>query len=194
MPKAPPSSHLARIGDILAELNTPGGSTRQQVLKALSPTTDRDLDSEGVQTALKNGVKKGIFHQIGAARFFKAGHEPPPVPAAPSVVIDKDVEGSGAIATSGSVCVVSYEGRLQERVVRNGVSESLVFDKSARFKFTLGAGEVIKGWESGLVGLRVGGSRQLTVPPSLGYGKRGSPPEIPPDATLIFRVKLLEVK
>jgi len=189
------------VGEILVELNTPGGSTRQQVVKALSSTgralssTGRDdLDADSVQAALKKGVKSGIFQQIGAARFFMAGHEPPPPPAAPIVVIDKDVEGSGPVATSGCVCVMSYEGRLEQRVVRNGVCESLVFDKSARFKFQLGAGEVIKGWDMGIVGMRVGGSRQLTVPPSLGYGKRGSPPEIPPDATLIFRVKLLEIK
>ena len=63
-----------------------------------------------------------------------------------------------------------------------------------RFTFTLGAGEVIKGWDAGIEGMRVGQRRKLTIPPKLGYGKRGSPPEIPGDATLVFEVQLKAVK
>ena len=69
-----------------------------------------------------------------------------------------------------------------------------VFDAAAKFSFELGAGEVIKGWDSGLVGLRVGGTRRLTIPPELAYGKRGSPPDIPPSAALVFEVALLSKK
>ena len=81
---------------------------------------------------------------------------------------------------------MSYEGRLQDGGAK--------FDSASRFTFSLGAGEVIKGWEAGVTGMRVGGRRQLTVPPRLGYGKRGSPPEIPADATLCFTIKLISVK
>ena len=64
------------------------------------------------------------------------------------------------------------------------------FDRAAHFRFTLGIGEVIKGWDLGVVGMRVGERARLVVPPKLGYGKRGSPPEIPGDATLCFDVTL----
>lgn len=77
---------------------------------------------------------------------------------------------------------------------RGALEDGTEFDAASRFEFTLGAGEVIKGWEVGVRGMRVGGKRRLTVPPKLGYGKRGSLPEIPPSATLVFDVELLAVK
>eukprot|EP00854_Cymbomonas_tetramitiformis_P006000 gene6000-7212_t len=88
-------------------------------------------------------------------------------------------------ATVGATVTMKYVGTLLsgER-----------FDAASKFTFTLGAGEVIKGWERGVPGLRVGGRRRLTVPPKEGYGKRGSPPEIPPDATLVFDITLLKVE
>lgn len=77
---------------------------------------------------------------------------------------------------------------------RGTLEDGTEFDAASKFAFTLGAGEVIKGWDEGIEGMRVGGERRLTIPPKLGYGKRGSPPEIPPDATLVFDVELLAVK
>ena len=68
------------------------------------------------------------------------------------------------------------------------------FDSASKFIFTIGGGEVIKGWDIGVKGMKVGGKRMLTVPAKLGYGKRGSPPEIPGDAVLCFEVKLLGIK
>ena len=68
------------------------------------------------------------------------------------------------------------------------------FDSASKFAFTIDGGEVIKGWDKGVKGMKVGGHRKLSVPSKLGYGKRGSPPEIPGDADLIFDVKLLSVK
>ena len=95
-------------------------------------------------------------------------------------------EGSGAEAGAGSCCTMSYAGTLH--------SDGSKFDSASKFTFTIGAGEVIKGWDLGVKGMKVGGKRNLTVPAKLGYGKRGSPPEIPGDATLCFEVKLLSVK
>mgnify|MGYP001145806012 CR=1 FL=1 len=77
---------------------------------------------------------------------------------------------------------------------RGTLEDGTEFDAASRFDFTLGAGEVIKGWDKGIDGMRVGGKRKLIIPSKLGYGKRGSPPEIPPNATLVFDVELIAVK
>ncbi|EKM81056.1 hypothetical protein AGABI1DRAFT_127097 [Agaricus bisporus var. burnettii JB137-S8] len=95
--------------------------------------------------------------------------------------------GTGPQAKKGDKLLMRYVGKLQD---------GKIFDKNTKgkpFSFNLGAGEVIKGWDEGLVGMQVGGERVLTIPPKLGYGKRGSAPEIPGNATLIFEVKLLGV-
>ncbi len=119
---------------------------------------------------------------LQGSKWHVAGHAPP----APPTVLVEDVEGgSGAAAAAGATLILKYEGMLVD---------GTVFDSSARFTFVLGAKEVIKGWEEGLVGMRVGGTRKLTIPPSLAYGKRGAPPEIGPDTTLLFTVSLLEIK
>mmetsp|Transcript_16746 Transcript_16746/g.20115 ORF Transcript_16746/g.20115 Transcript_16746/m.20115 type:complete len:83 (-) Transcript_16746:878-1126(-) len=68
-----------------------------------------------------------------------------------------------------------------------------MFDKAKNFTFVLGAGEVIKGWDLGIVGMKIGGSRKLVVPPKLGYGKRGCAPDIPGNATLHFSVTLKKI-
>jgi peptidylprolyl isomerase len=96
--------------------------------------------------------------------------------------------GDGAEAVSGRTVAVNYRGTLQ-----NGRE----FDSSygrGPFRFPLGAGRVIRGWDEGVAGMRVGGKRRLVVPPDLAYGSRGSGGVIPPDATLIFEVELLEVE
>jgi FKBP-type peptidyl-prolyl cis-trans isomerase len=96
--------------------------------------------------------------------------------------------GTGAVATSGKKVTVNYTGWLT-----NGKK----FDSSVGkqpFTFKLGAGEVIQGWDDGVAGMKVGGKRQLRIPPNLGYGSQGAGGVIPPNATLIFDVQLLDVK
>ncbi len=98
------------------------------------------------------------------------------------------VVGSGAEALTGKTVHVHYTGRL---------TDGKQFDSSVGrepFVFKLGAGQVIKGWDQGVVGMKVGGKRRLTIPSDLAYGKRGFPGAIPPDATLLFEIELLEVK
>lgn len=93
--------------------------------------------------------------------------------------------GNGPEANAGKRVTVYYEGRLK--------SNNKVFDsmkQGAGFKFRLGRGEVIKGWDIGLVGMKLGGRRRIICPPNMGYGTRGSPPTIPPNSTLIFDVEL----
>ena len=98
------------------------------------------------------------------------------------------VVGTGKEAVSGSRAQVHYTGWLPD---------GSVFDSSRprgeAFTFDLGAGRVIKGWDEGVVGMRVGGKRKLVIPSDLGYGSRGSPPVIPSDAVLVFDVELMNV-
>lgn len=102
-------------------------------------------------------------------------------------VVDEKV-GAGPEVKEGSRVKVHYTGKL-----KNGET----FDSSVGrepFEVTVGKGEVIKGWDKGLVGMKQGGKRKLTIPHDLGYGEQGSPPKIPPRATLLFDIELLEVK
>ncbi len=103
--------------------------------------------------------------------------------------IETTKEGTGAEITNGKTAVVHYTGKL---------TDGKVFDSSVSrgtpFEFPLGAGMVIKGWELGVLGMKVGEKRILTIPAELGYGERGAGGVIPPNATLIFEVELLGIK
>jgi FKBP-type peptidyl-prolyl cis-trans isomerase FkpA len=107
-----------------------------------------------------------------------------------------DVVGTGAEAQSGQVVTVHYTGWLydQTRPDRKGNKFDSSRDRNEPFSFNLGAGEVIRGWDEGVAGMKVGGRRTLTIPPDMGYGARGAGGVIPPNATLLFDVELLEVK
>jgi FKBP-type peptidyl-prolyl cis-trans isomerase FkpA len=100
--------------------------------------------------------------------------------------------GSGAEATAGQNVTVHYTGWLSEGGKRGKKFDSSK-DRGDPFVFPLGAGHVIKGWDQGVQGMKVGGTRELTIPPEMGYGARGAGNVIPPNATLIFEVELLEV-
>jgi FKBP-type peptidyl-prolyl cis-trans isomerase FkpA len=98
------------------------------------------------------------------------------------------VVGTGATAVAGKPVKVHYTGWLT-----NGKKFDSSVDRGQPFVFPLGGGQVIKGWDEGVAGMKVGGKRQLRIPPELGYGARGAGGAIPPNATLIFDVELLEV-
>ena len=107
-----------------------------------------------------------------------------------SLEVKDETVGTGAAAKAGDTVTVNYVGALT-----NGT----VFDASANhgtsgFTFTLGAGQVIQGWDQGIVGMKVGGKRELVIPASLAYGAQGIPGVIPPNATLVFQVELLKVQ
>jgi FKBP-type peptidyl-prolyl cis-trans isomerase len=99
------------------------------------------------------------------------------------------VVGTGAEAVAGKSVTVHYTGTLQD-----GTKFDSSVDRNQPFIFTLGAGEVIPGWDEGIAGMKVGGKRKLVIPPELAYGAQGYPPVIPANATLNFDVELLEVK
>lgn len=118
-------------------------------------------------------------------------------PASPSVSVpysQTDIRvGTGTEATAGRRITVNYTGWLYSAVAPENKGQQ--FDSSVGrtpFEFTLGSGQVIRGWDQGVVGMRVGGQRRLVIPPALGYGAGGNGP-IPPNATLVFDIELLNV-
>ena len=99
------------------------------------------------------------------------------------------VAGTGDEAVTGKSVEVHYTGWLTD-----GTKFDSSLDRRSPFSFPLGAGRVIRGWDEGVAGMKVGGKRKLTIPPDLGYGARGAGGVIPPNATLVFEVELLKVK
>ena len=102
------------------------------------------------------------------------------------------VVGTGAVATSGSLVTVAYTGWLHDSSRPDGKGSQ--FDSSANFTFRLGSGAVIRGWDQGVPGMRVGGQRRLVIPPELAYGNVSPGAGIPPNATLVFDVTLNNVQ
>jgi len=111
---------------------------------------------------------------------------------ASGLVIEEIALGNGAEARAGGNVKVHYTGWLLYGGEKGRKFDSSR-DRNEPFDFPLGAGHVIKGWDEGVAGMKVGGSRRLTIPPELGYGARGAGGVIPPNATLIFEVELLGV-
>jgi FKBP-type peptidyl-prolyl cis-trans isomerase FkpA len=109
--------------------------------------------------------------------------------SASGLVIEELVVGEGASAASGKQVTVHYTGWLT-----NGNKFDSSKDRNDPFKFGLGQGQVIRGWDEGVQGMKVGGKRKLTIPPELGYGARGAGGVIPPNATLVFEVELLGIR
>jgi FKBP-type peptidyl-prolyl cis-trans isomerase FkpA len=112
---------------------------------------------------------------------------PPPGPEAKLGIVDP-VVGKGQEAKSGDTVKVHYTGTLTD-----GSKFDSSKDRNQPFEFTLGQGRVIKGWDQGVVGMKIGGKRKLTIPSTLGYGERGAGAKIPPNSTLLFDIELLEI-
>ncbi len=133
----------------------------------------------------------GASASVSASDVASVASSPPPAPSVPDPTVQSEdvAVGTGDAAASGDHVTVHYVGTL---------TDGTVFDSSRKrsrpFDFVLGRGQVIKGWDQGVVGMKVGGRRKLVIPPSLAYGARGQPPTIPADSTLTFDVELLALE
>ncbi len=120
---------------------------------------------------------------------FKPAEAPPETPGPTKLETVDEKVGTGAVAKAGDTVKVHYTGTLM-----SGKKFDSSLDRGEPFEFKLGAGQVIKGWDQGVVGMKVGGKRKLTIPYDLAYGEAGSPPNIPAKAALKFDVELIDVK
>ena len=116
--------------------------------------------------------------------------EPPSGPAPDDLVIEDIVVGDGPEATPGSLVSAHYVGVTHD----GGEQFDASWDRGDTFKFKLGGGQVIRGWDEGVAGMKVGGRRRLTIPPDLAYGQRGAGGVIGPGETLVFVVDLISVR
>jgi FKBP-type peptidyl-prolyl cis-trans isomerase len=115
------------------------------------------------------------------------------IKTASGLTIEDLVVGDGATAAAGQRVSVHYTGWLDSGG-KPGAKFDSSKDRGQPFMFSLGKGEVIRGWDEGVTGMKIGGKRKLTIPPNLGYGTRGAGGVIPPNATLLFEVELLAVR
>jgi peptidylprolyl isomerase len=139
------------------------------------------------------GKSAGSGNSTAAAGAGKAGTKPTvtvPSGPPPTALQKQDLMvGTGAAAVAGKKVSVQYVGVSYS----TGKQFDASWDRGQPFSFTLGEGDVIKGWDQGVPGMKVGGRRQLVIPPDLAYGPAGAPPDIGPNATLVFVVDLLSV-
>jgi peptidylprolyl isomerase len=116
-----------------------------------------------------------------------------PMTTASGLQITDTKVGTGASPKTGQICVMHYTGWLYQNGAKGAKFDSSL-DRGQPFEFQIGTGHVIKGWDEGVASMKIGGKRTLVIPPDLGYGARGAGGVIPPNATLIFEVELLEVQ
>ena len=151
-----------------------------------------------------NIVKRTLSSTLAAALLLSLGQTPlraqtpatGAVASAPATlkIIDRKV-GDGALAESGAPVAVHYSGYLWDAAAADNKGKKFdsSVDRKVPFGFIIGAGRVIKGWDEGVAGMKVGGQRTLIIPPDKGYGARGAGDSIPPNATLVFDVELMAV-
>jgi len=163
---------------------------------SLSPSVSAALRYVVLVTALPLFFAAGFANAQSAA---PAPNQPgeSKLNAMPTELRKVDVkQGNGDEAISGKPVIVHYTGWIYDdsKPDKKGAKFDSSRDRQVPFGFFLGAGKVIRGWDEGVVGMKVGGQRTLIIPPAMGYGERGAGGVIPPNATLIFDVELLEVK
>ena len=178
---------LQKVVVAIRELRSPSGSSRQAIAKLLKARWDVN-NTVALRKALKKGTDCGLLVQEKAS--FKVAGETYEAPADEQVQVTDEKVGTGTEAIEGSEVEVSYRGTLDD---------GTVFDSAKSFVFTLGARDVIRGWDMGIAGMREGGKRRLVVPSKLGYGQRGSGSAtengyIPPGSVLHFIIQMKKVR
>ena len=177
-----PKTVLEKIIVAIRAVQDHKGASRIAISKYLKSELSCE-NATAIKAALKKGVSSGKLTQTGQS-FRVAGDAPIEAPADETVRTEDVKEGEGPAAEKGDEVAMSYVGTLED---------GHCFDTGKNFKFVLGGGDVIKGWDRGIVGMRVGGRRKLVCPPKLAYGAKGSSPDIPPNATLLFDVTLTKI-
>ena len=142
-----------------------------------------------MQKRMINITRIGVV-LIAFVAVFGCNEEKNEVKMKSGLIIVDNIVGEGLEADKFDILTVNYTGKLED---------GTIFDSSKNpgrdpFRFTVGMGQVIRGWDEGFVGMKIGGTRTLTIPPEMGYGARGAGDVIPPNAVLIFEVELLEVE
>ena len=179
---------LAALGAtaLIAGCGSSGGSSTITI--GNENKADEKLASTSTPTSSTSTTASTAAKTPTSGPLSKEPHVTPPSGPAPTKLETKEIiTGTGAEAKTGSAVSVNYVGALYH--------SGKVFDASWKrkeaFPFTLGKGQVIPGWEQGVVGMKVGGRRELIIPAALAYGSKGSPPTIPPNEPLVFVVDLL---
>jgi FKBP-type peptidyl-prolyl cis-trans isomerase len=169
----------------------PGGRPRHSCLPCSGVALDRTLITLALIGLVACSGKSDRTSAAQGGGFSAAlGVDTAAMIRTPSGLRYQDIaSGEGPQATAGKSVSVHYTGWLP-----NGEKFDSSRDRNQPFGFTLGAGQVIAGWDEGVAGMKVGGRRKLVIPPDLGYGTAGAPPDIPPGATLVFDVELLGVR
>jgi peptidylprolyl isomerase len=163
------------------------GKVRGRSSKAMA-TNRRSILTVLVAIAALSGVASIVATTTAAAQ-----EVPKAVTTASGLQIIDTKIGTGASPRRGQTCVMHYTGWLYQNGAKGRKFDSSV-DRGQPFEFSLGQQRVIAGWDEGVASMKVGGKRTLVIPPELGYGARGAGGVIPPNATLIFEVELLDVK
>ena len=168
---------LSLIIDIIRKNKSPTGTSLQKIVK--ESVSSNEFSEKQIKNALKKYTSDGTLVQ-NKSSYLVNGETYQDTSS--KVQIEDLILGTGdEVAGNGDTCTISYIGTLENKAC---------FDKSSNFKFTIGGGDVIKGFDISVTGMKRGGKRKCVIPPELGYGKRGSLPEIPPSSTLIFEVTL----
>ena len=166
-----------------------GGVSRVAIVKYIKSEFDYD-NANAIKLALKRGVSTGVLVQTGQSFRVKSDPVRQLEAAADEETLQIEDVSRGLKtnesfqAERGDTVIVKYIGTLDD---------GTQFDAAKSFSFILGAGDVIKGWDQGLLGMTIGAKRKLVVPSKLGYGKRGSLPNIPPSATLHFEITMKNI-
>mmetsp|Transcript_19642 Transcript_19642/g.18977 ORF Transcript_19642/g.18977 Transcript_19642/m.18977 type:complete len:200 (-) Transcript_19642:72-671(-) len=174
----------SNILDAIRSLKNPVGSSASAILKVLINMNQYDKDrSKQLNKVLKTLVDNCLLIQLKQS--FLVKDDPLYEDLSEKIeILTETISNNGLFAKKGDNVVISYKGRLES---------GIQFDASKAFPFQCGGGDVVKGMDASVLDMKIGGKRTVRIPASLGYGKRGSAPEIPPNAVLIFDIVLLEI-